>query len=142
MDNSPLLNFHFQVDLGDSIAGFSEVSGLRAEHEILEYRSGSDKEYSTHKIPGLKKFSNLVLKRGVLKGDIDIFSWFNNVGLAVERRQVTITLLDHNHEPTMIWIVKNAWPVRFTFSELNALRSEILIESLELAHEGIVVESK
>ncbi|MDB2463157.1 phage tail protein, partial [Algibacter sp.] len=119
---------------------FSEISGLQAEHQILEYRTGADKVFSTIKIPGLRKFSNIILKRGALKNDNTSFTWFNNIGLTVERRDVTITLLNHQHEPTIVWRVKNAWPVRIDFSELNALKSEILIETLELAHDGFVVQ--
>ncbi|KAA5821413.1 phage tail protein [Algibacter amylolyticus] len=140
MSNEPVVNFHFSVDFSDMIGGFSEISGLKAKHEILEYRSGADPTYSPIKIPGLKKYSNIVLKRGALKDDNTSFSWFNNIGLIVEKRDITIKLLNHQHEPSIVWKVKNAWPIEINFSELNALKSEILIETLELAHEGFIME--
>ncbi|WP_178988547.1 phage tail protein [Winogradskyella schleiferi] len=140
MENSPVVNFHFQVEMESTEIGFSEVSGLKAKNEVLKYRSGADKAYSYTKIPGLRKYSNIVLKRGALKDDNENFIWFNEVGLVAERRDVTIKLLNHQHEPTIVWQVKNAWPVCFEFSELNSIKSEILIETLELAHEGFVVQ--
>ena len=140
MNSYPVVNFHFRVEWGGANIGFSKVSGLKAEHEILEYRTGADKEYSAKKIPGLKKFNNLILKRGVLEQDNDVFLWFNSIGISTERRDVVISLLNHEHEPTIVWKIKNAWPVSLKFSQLNAIKSEILIESLELAHEGYIVE--
>jgi len=140
MPNQPVVNFHFQVEWGGTEVGFTEVTGLKAKHEVLEYRHGADPSYSVQKIPGLRKFSNIVLKRGALKDDNENFEWFKKIGLSAERRDITIKLLDHEHEPIIVWKVKDAWPVSIEFSELNALKSEILIETLELAHEGFVVE--
>lgn len=142
MANTPVVNFHFLVEWGGSAVGFSQVNGLNARHEILEYRSGASQDYATMKVPGLKKFSNIVLKRGALDDDNEFFDWFKTVGLTAERRDITIQLLNHNHEPVIIWKIRNAWPVCIEFAELNALKSEILIESLEIAYEGLTIERK
>tara|TARA_R100001369_G_scaffold78668_3_gene108414 strand:- start:241 stop:681 length:441 start_codon:yes stop_codon:yes gene_type:complete len=142
MEELPLVNFHFQVEWGkDKKIGFSEVTGLNVEHETLEYRQGSSKVYSTIKIPGLEKLSNIVLKRGMLKGDNDLFNWFYEFRVEKNRQNITISLLDEEHKPTVVWVVLNAWPVSIRYSELHATKSEILIERMELAHEGIQVKN-
>jgi phage tail-like protein len=60
---------------------------------------------------------------------------------APERRDVTISLLDGEHTPVMVWKLKNAWPVSVEGPVLDAMQSEIAIESLEIAHEGIAIEA-
>lgn len=142
MSNYPLVNFHFSVKWGGSRIGFSEVSGLEDEHEILEYREGASPEFSTIKMPGMQKFSNIILKRGSFQGDNEFYQWRNTIALtSVERRDINISLLNDSHEPVMIWKLYNAWPVSLKFADLNAMKSEIFIESLELAHEGFTVEN-
>jgi phage tail-like protein len=136
----PVVNFHFRVEWGSERIGFSEVSGLKAEQEVIEYRNGADPTFSAQKVPGLRKFSNIVLKRGAFKDDNDIFKWFNQTDLEAEKRDVVISLLDNQHEPSITWNIRNAWPVVCRYSKLNAMKSEILIETLELTHEGFTVE--
>lgn len=140
MDNYPLVNFHFSVQWGGSRIGFSEVSGLSVAHDLIEYRDGSSPEFHTIKMPGMRKYSNVTLKRGSYKGDNDFFQWLNTIALSqVERRDVIISLLNENHEPVVSWILKNSWPVALNLGKLDAIKSEIFIESLELAHEGLSV---
>lgn len=142
MQDTPLINFHFQVEWGGSRIGFSEVSGLKVETKIIEYREGSSPVYSPIKIPGGQQYSNIILKRGAFKGDNEFYKWFNTVSLSsIERRDVTISLLDEKHEPIMVWRILNAWPTSVKYAELNAMKSKILIERLELAHEGIRVDN-
>lgn len=137
----PLPNFHFQVDWGGSRMGFTEVSGLNIEFDAIEYREGINPEYHANKMPGLEKYTNIVLKRGIVKGDNDFFSWIKTIKMnEVERRDITIILLDEEHSPAVTWKVKNAWPVKYTGPVLNARGHDVAIETLELAHEGITVE--
>eukprot|EP01136_Pigoraptor_vietnamica_P039762 Opistho-1_new@10911 len=94
----PLPVFHFTVQWGGSRIGFSEVSGLTQENQAIEYRDGSFPEYSSIKMPGLRKFSNVTLKRGIVKADNDFFKWLSTIKLnQVERRDVTIALLNESH---------------------------------------------
>lgn len=137
----PLVNFHYSVEWGGINIGFSEVSGLTAKNELIEYRSGSSPVYSTIKLPGMRKYSNIILKRGSYQGDNEFFEWFNTVQLSnVERRDITINLLNEEHIPIIVWKIRNAWPIALKFAELNAIKSKILIERLEIAHEGFRVE--
>jgi phage tail-like protein len=134
----PLPVFHFTVDWKGRRMGFSEVTGLTQENQAVEYRDGASLEFSSIKMPGLRKFSNVTLKRGMVRGDNDLFTWLSTVKLnTVERRNLTISLLDENHEPVMVWNVINAFPVKVEGPQLKASGNEVAIESIELAHEGL-----
>lgn len=136
----PLSKYHFRVDWGGQQVSFSEVSGLSMEVEVVEYREGASPSQQPIKIPGLKKFSNLVLKRGVQKGDHEFFEWIRTIGVGtVQRRDVAISLLNEAHEPVVTWRVRNAWPCKYEVAGLHAASSEVLIETLELAHDGFDV---
>ena len=138
----PLPVFHFRVEWGGTRIGFSEVSGLTQEIQAIEYRDGSFPEYSSIKMPGLRKYSNVTLKRGVIKSDNDFFNWLSTVKLnTIERRDLTISLLNENHEPVMVWKIHNAFPVKVEGPQLKASGNEVAIESIELAHEGLEVEN-
>ena len=142
MGQYPLTTYHFQVDWGGTRIGFTEVSGLTIEHEVIEYRDGASPESISSRMPGLEKAHTIILKRGILKGDNEFFRWMNTIsGSQVERRDITISLLNENHEPVMTWKVKSAWPLKLDYPVLKSNASEAAIEVLEIAHEGISVES-
>lgn len=138
----PLPKFHFQVEWGGQSIAFSEVSGLDIETEVIEYRHGASPEYSKSKMPGLRKFSNVTLKRGVFASDNDYYEWFNTVNLnTIERRDVIISLLNEEHAPVVVWKIKNAWPIKIQSTDLKADGNEVAIESMELVHEGLVIQN-
>jgi phage tail-like protein len=142
MANYPLPKFHFSVEWGGSRIGFTEVTGLTIENEVIEYREGSSPEYNKVKMPGLHKFGNITLKRGTFARDNDFFKWLNTVKLnTIERRDLTISLLNEEHEPVVVWKVKSAWPVKIQAPDLKSDGNEVAIETIELAHEGLVIES-
>lgn len=142
LSDEPEVVFHFSVEFGDGgQAQFSEVSGIEAETEVIEYRSGRNPEYSTVKIPGMTKFGNVTLKRGISVNN-DLFEWYQKtVSRQVERRDIIIKLLDPNHEAAVIYKIRNAWPCKYVGPLLSAQSSEIAIEELVLAHEGLSVET-
>jgi phage tail-like protein len=142
MAKYPLPVFHFRVEWGGTNIGFSEAAGLTQEAQVIEYRDGLSPDYSSIKMPGLRKFNNITLKRGITKGDNEFFAWLNTIKLnTVERRDITISLLNENHEPVMSWKVNNAFPVKVEGPGLKATGNEVAIESIELAHEGLTVEN-
>jgi phage tail-like protein len=142
MAEYPLPKFHFQVEWGGSKIGFTEVSGLDITTEVIEYRDGASPEYSKVKMPGQRKFSNITLKRGTFGADNQFYAWFNTVNLnTIERRNLTISLLNENHEPVITWKVKNAWPSKVTPTDLKADGNDVAIESLELVHEGLTIQN-
>jgi len=141
MADYPLPKFHFLVEWGGNRLGFTEVSGLDVETEVIEYREGASPEYHKTKMPGMQKFGNITLKRGSFKGDNQYFEWWNTVQLnTIERRDLTIKLLNENHEPVITWQVKNAWPAKVQGTDLKADGNEVAIESIELVHEGLTVK--
>jgi phage tail-like protein len=142
MANYPLPKFHFRVEWGGSKIGFTEVTGLNIENEMIEYRDGSSPEYHKVKMPGLQKFGNITLKRGMFNGDNEFFQWLNTVSLSkVERRDVSIALLNEKHEPVYIWRVKNAFPVKVVAPDLKSDANEVAVETIEIAHEGLIIEA-
>lgn len=144
----PLPKFHFLVEWGsDFRIGFTEVSGLDFETEVIEYREGSNKKYNKTKQPGLTKYSNITMKRGTFEGDFDFFTEWqktyffqegNETG-SLYRRAVTIKLLNENHEPIITWILENAWPSKVQSTDLKADANEVAIETMELVHEGLTI---
>jgi len=144
----PLPKFHFQVEWGDDFRiGFTEVSGLDFETEVIEYREGNSKKYNKSKQPGLTKFSNITLKRGTFEGDYDYYkewrkTYFfqegNKTG-SMYRRTITIKLLNENHEPILVWKVQNAFPSKIQSTDLKADGNEVAIETMELVHEGLEI---
>ncbi len=143
MPEYPIPKFHFQVEWGGAKIGFTEVTGLEVSTDVIEYRDGASPEYHKIKMPGMQKFSNVTLKRGTFKGDNDFYDWWNTVALnTIQRRNVTISLLNENHEPVVVWKIKNAWPVKVQSTDLKADGNEVAIETLELAHEGLTIQNE
>lgn len=117
-DNAyPLPKFHFQVEWGGSRLGFTEVSGLNVETDMIEYREGNMPEYHKLNMPGMQKLSKITMKRGTFKKDNDFYNWWNTVALnTIERRDLTISLLNEKHEPVVVWKVKHAWLPKFNLA--------------------------
>ncbi len=143
MANYPLSKFHFQVEWGGTSIGFTEASGLTVETEMIEYRHGASPEYHKTRMPGMQKLSNITLKRGTFQGDNEFYAWWNTVSLnTIERRDITISLLNESHEPVVVWKVKSAWPVKVQTTDLKSDANEVAIESLELVHEGLTIQNE
>ncbi len=142
MATYPLPKFHFRVEWGGTRIGFTEVSGLNVTQDVIEYRDGASPEYSKIKMPGMRKFDNVTLKRGTFKGDNEFFLWLKTTALnTVERRDLTISLLNEAHEPVIVWKVRNAFPIKVQSTDLKADGNEVAIETLELAHEGLEIQN-
>ena len=134
----PKAKFRYKVEIdGIEAGGFSEVTGGDITIEPIEYREGDMAAETPMKVPGLKKYSNITLKQGMTDARA-MYEWFEP-GLTgdVDRKTVTITLLDEAEAPVASWQAINAWPTKYTVPDFNATASEIAIETLEIAHEGI-----
>ncbi len=140
----PLPKFYFTIETASlSGAAFQEVSGLDVEAQVIEYRHGNSPEFSTIKMPGIKKYGNVTLKKGIFKGDNKFWTWFNTVKMnTAQREDVTIKLLDEQAKPTMVWSLKNAWPTKITGTDMKSDGNEVAVETLEIAHEGLTIENK
>lgn len=142
MAEYPLPKFHFVVQWGGTRIGFTEVTGLEVTTDKIEYRDGASKEYHKVRMPGMQTFGDLTLKRGIFAADNEFYAWWNTVALnTIERRDITISLLNESHDPVVVWKVKNAWPTKVTSTDLNASGNESAIETLVLAHEGLTMEN-
>ena len=141
MATYPYGKFRYKVEIeGVGAGGFSEVSGFDASIDVIEYREG-DMTQTPMKIPGLKKYGNITLKNGVTENTA-MYEWIiAGVNGAVKRTTLTITLLDAEEKPAASWQVENAWPTKYTAPDFNATSSEIAIETLEIAHEGMTRKS-
>jgi len=137
----PVPKFHFKVTFGDvGVIDFQEVSGLDTEYDVMEYRAGAWTPWSTVKQPGLRKQSDVTLKKGMFKNDTALFDYFASVKMnIVKRQQVTIELLDEEAKTLFVWTLKNAWPMKVTSTDMNAGSSEVAIEEIVLAHEGLTM---
>ena len=133
----PYGKFRYKVEIdGLEAGGFSEVTGFDASIDVIEYREG-DMVQTPMKIPGLKKYGNITLKQGLTTSTV-LYDWIiAGVNGAVERKTITITLLDEEETPAASWQVINAWPTKYTAPDFNATSSEVAIDTLEIAHEGM-----
>ena len=140
--NYPLPRNRFSVDWGGTRIGFTEVSGLGVDAQAPAFRDGAAHTNSDVAMPGLLRYPHLVLKRTVQKADNDFFAWINTIaGNTVERRDVTVSLLDAGNSPAMVWKFRNAFPVKLDYSPLESDNSGPMMETLELAHEGMSVQT-
>ena len=136
----PLPKFHFSVSIDGTVMPFQEVSGLDTETQVIEYRAGNSKTFSTIKMPGIKKFGNVTLKKGVFAKDNALFDWYAKIEMnLIKRAAVVISLLDQGGNTTMVWTLNNAWPTKITGTDLKADGNEVAVETLELAHEGLTI---
>lgn len=139
--NYPVTAFHFQVEWGGTRIGFTEVSGLTVELQSIDYREGNAPEYQVTKMPGIPQYSSITLKRGMYRSDNEFFQWLNTVKLnEIERRDLTISLLNEDHGPVTVWKVKDAWPSKVEGPSLNSTGNEVAVETIELTHEGLTIE--
>lgn len=141
MAEYPLPKWHFQVEWGGTKAGFTEVTGLKISAEVIKYRTGDSLESNEIKMPGRLSYPDVSLKRGTFAGDNEFYDWFNTIALnTVERRDITISLLNESHDPVVVWKLKNCWAKDITPPTLTANSNEVAIEQIDIVHEGLTIE--
>jgi phage tail-like protein len=145
--DKPYPGLNFVVDLGDGQtegpeAGLAEVILPLAQVNKFEYRNGNEKETTGRVVQTVTRYGNLVVKRGVI-GSLNWYGWWNAVrnGDHNATRTVTVSLLNEDRSSIVLtWKFMRARPVNYLFSSLNALATEPLIETLELAFERFEME--
>lgn len=135
------VGFHFQVTFYGLPNGrqvdvrFQSVSGLDISIETESLREGGENRFE-HSLPTRRRYTPLILKRGVLKPeDSGLSSWCMEAFQDQRIRplsQVQVELLNEAHEIMMYWKLAWVWPKSWKMGELNAERGEVLIETLEL----------
>jgi len=133
----PYLALNFILEIGGlTVGGFSEISGLQGEIETEDYREGGQNSF-IHKLAGPAKYSSsLVLKHGLTDSD-DLWTWFQDAaGGNIERKNVSVILLNSTGDEILRWNFSEAYPVKWTGPDLRAGSADVAVESLELAHHG------
>jgi len=146
--DDPYSVYNFEVEINGisddgstARASFSEISGLEIEQEAIDYRNGSE-DIRARKLPGLKKFTNITMKRGIT-GHLDFWNWIRTAMKGqVQRADGSIILLDENRQEVQRWTFTRAWPCKYTGPGLNAANSEVAIETLEVCHESLDIDGQ
>ena len=135
-DYHPPLGFHFKVEFAN-LKGefqFQSVSGLSVDLETEEIAEGGENRFK-YKLPVKTKFPNLVLKRGMLV-DSELVKWCREAveDFNITPTDLTISLLNEEHEPLITWNVVHAYPVKWATADFNAEESKMVVETIELAY--------
>jgi phage tail-like protein len=135
----PYTQFNFLLEIdGIVAAGFTEVSGVTMESDIIEYREGSDVTH-VRKLPGLSKYGNITLKRG-FTDSTELADWRKTVTDGVtQRKDGAIILMNEAGEPALRWEFTNAFPSKLEGATLNSTANEVAMETVELAVESVAV---
>ncbi|BED92131.1 MAG: phage tail protein [Candidatus Improbicoccus pseudotrichonymphae] len=136
---SPIRGFRFTASFnGLGTASFKSVEGFSIDVASSEYREGAFGRLTVRKLPGLATFSDITLTKG-LYSNMELYTFFTSYleGQNLNPVDGVITTYDNSGTATASWSVLSAWPIRYEPSGLNADNSEIIIETLVLANEGV-----
>jgi phage tail-like protein len=135
--DDPYTGFNFRVEIeGIALAAFSEVGGLESETAVIEYRVGTEPN-TVRKLPGLTKYANIVLRRGITR-DAELWNWRKNIiDGKPDRRSGSIVLLDDEGNEVVRWNFVRGWICKWEGPALNARGNEVAIETIAVAHEGL-----
>jgi phage tail-like protein len=130
-------SFNFLVEIdGITRAAFHEVTGFDSTIDVIEHREGGENT-TLRKLPGMTKYSNIVLKWGVTD-DVQLYQWHRSVVTGdIQRKNGSIVLLNRGGTEVARWNFVRAWPTKYDGPDLNAEGTDVAIETLELAHEGV-----
>jgi len=128
--------FYVKID-GMTTAVFTEMSGLQVETVVTEYEEGGNNGF-VHRLPGRTKVGNLTLKRGVVASN-EFFNWYSEILQGkLKYRHVDVLVFDSEGRELAKWSFANAFPVKWVGPQLAADGKNAAIETLELAHEGLI----
>jgi phage tail-like protein len=136
----PYRGFNFRVELEKTpVASFRECGGLSLTTDSVDYREGTDQQLSVRKLTGIRKYTNITLKRGYTDNK-DLWNWYKNVVSGVEdRRNGAIVLQDEQHNDVLRWEFENGWICKWEGPTLNATGNDVAIENIEICHEGVAL---
>jgi phage tail-like protein len=118
-------------------AVFTELSGFQIETEVTEYNEGGQNGH-VHRLPGRMKVGNITLKHGMLVSN-KLFKWCRDVLEGkIERENITLTMFDSKGEVVVEWEFANAYPVKWSAPQFSSDGKNVAVESLELAHDGLI----
>jgi phage tail-like protein len=141
--HNPYLNRRFIVEIdGAGEIGFSEVILPTLSIDVVEYREGSDRENATRRLPGEPHFGNTILRRG-FNGSLELYNCWRDVSNGDQnvRRNVIVKILSEDAaNPVVTWKLRNAFPIKYSSSDLNAKGCEVAIETIELVCDRVDIE--
>ncbi|MGE0526244.1 MAG: phage tail protein [Bdellovibrionales bacterium] len=136
----PYLGYRFRVEIDKIVvAAFSEATTPDSSSDVVEYREGKDLP-KLKKIAGLTKYGNITLKRG-MTDNMELYNWRkiieeHGTNSPDSRRSISLLVVDDTGQEKARWNIFEAWPVKYDATDFNAKNSEVLLETVELAHEG------
>lgn len=138
----PLPTFNFKVEIGNlGVITFKEVFGLEDE-QVMENKSENKPDFPSTHVTGSWRNKRVIMRKGTFSCSERIFDWLDTLKLhIIQREQIVISLLDECGNPAMVWKLSNAHPIRLAGVTSRQNGREVLIEELELAHEGLTVEN-
>jgi phage tail-like protein len=123
--------------LGSVLGGFSECTGIEMTMKIEEFNEGG-RNGEVLKFPGRTSWTNITLKKGIAAGT-GLWDWhYSFIQGRGKRRDGVIMLLNEMRMPAAIWQFTRGLPAKYSGPALNASQNNVAIESIEIAHEGIV----
>lgn len=136
--NDPFRNFRFRLEIsGITEAHFSEVTGFDISTDAIDYREGDDPTH-VRKLPGLNKYGNVTLKRGITDS-MNLYDWHKSiVDGKTDRKTVAIVVRDEEGKDRARFEISEAWPIKYDPMDLNAKGNDVSIETLELVNEGVI----
>jgi phage tail-like protein len=136
----PYRGFNFRVEISgtsQAVAGFREASGLTFTIDPIEYREGNAPDLHVRKLFGLRKYSNIALKRGFTQNK-ELWTWYRNlVNGRVDRRNGAIVLVDEEQQDVLRWQFVEGWIAKWEGPAMNATTNEVAIESIEICVEKV-----
>lgn len=137
--NDPYKNFKFRVEIdGITTAAFSEATIPDSTTDSFDYREGTDPTHQ-RKLSGLNKYGNITLKKG-LTDSLELYNWKKQIeqtGAGNARKNISLILIDEEGNDKARWDILEAWPTKYDPSDFSAKGNEVVIESLEIVHEGV-----
>ena len=144
-EDDPLLAYNFRMEIdGIGVAGFNEISGIESEITVIPYAEGNGEVRLTRKLAGRQQYTNVVFKKGIVVAGQELWDWFETHqldGREMDRKSVTIAVLDDQEGDVKTYTFHEAWPTRYKGPDLNAEEDGIAFEEMELAYEKLEVEA-
>jgi phage tail-like protein len=137
----PYRGYNFRLEIDNSaVAGFSECGGLTADTDPVDYREGTDVRLSVRKLTGLRKFSNISLKRGYTDNK-ELWNWYKNIlNGTTDRRNGAIVLQDELHADVLRWNWSDGWVTKYEGPAFNAHTNDVTIEHIEIVVERVELQ--
>jgi phage tail-like protein len=133
----PLRNCRYRVEIdGIAQASPSQISGIEAAIESIEYREGAD-PLQIRQLGGLPKYGPLILKYG-LTSSKELYDWFKSgIDGKVDPRNISIVVLDMQGNDMARWNLVNAWPAKYQAPDFNGKGNDVALETFEIVYEGL-----